>query len=401
MNAQQTTNISGTDDDNTAGWGRWLLRRTLLLLLAIVVMAVLGSSVIFIDESEFVIVERFGKIRDDGKGVYDRPEDRGLHFKWPWPIETVRRFDRRLQIFDPPAREIHTKKKRNIVVDAYICWRIAGSASGSTALADDRPVVRFFRALGDVDRAEARLDTRVRSILPAEIGKVTLAGLLDVADSESGPNPGEPGQLEQVSQAIHNLVIRQPGEELTLLERFGIEVVDVRIKRINLPSGNRQSVYDRMRSERKKEMNKERDEGLAQKQVIEGHAKRQYEAILARARADAERIRGDGEATALETLNAAYAQNREFYRVMRTLESYRKILNERTTLVLSTSSNLMKLLTEGVPETPVNAPAPMKPSGPGKTDTPNTGVSGAATPSAKPANNSVKSPAAEPPGGTP
>ena len=372
MNAQQTTDINDTDADNPAGWGRWLLRRTLLLLSAVVVMAVLVSSVIFIDESEFVIVERFGKIRDDGTGVYDRPEDRGLRFKWPWPIETVRRFDRRLQTFDPPAREIHTKKKRNIVVDAYICWRIAGSERGSAANADARPVVRFFRALGDVDRAEARLDPRVRSILPAEIGKITLAGLLDVADSETGPNPGEPGQLEQVSQAVHKLVIQQPGEEQTLLTRFGIEVVDVRIKRINLPSGNRQAVYDRMRSERKKEMNKERDEGLAQKQVIEGHAKRQYEAIMARARADAERIRGDGEATALETLNAAYAQNREFYRVMRTLESYRKILNERTTLVLSTSNNLMKLLTEGVPEIPVTAPSPMKPTGGETTGTPDT-----------------------------
>ena len=144
-------------------------------------------------------------------------------------------------------------------------------------------------------------------------------------------------------------------------ERFGIEVVDVRIKRVALPAGNRQAVYVRMRSDRKKETNRERSEGLAQKQVIEGHAQRQYEEILARARADAERIRGDGEARALETLNAAYAKDREFYQVMRTLESYRKILNERTTLVLSTSSNLMKLLTEGVPDGPVpdgTVPAP-------------------------------------------
>jgi membrane protease subunit HflC len=353
---QQTENANA----EAGGLGRWLFWRALCSTLAVVVVALLGSSIIFVDEAEFVIIERFGNIRDDGSGVYDRPEDRGLHFKLPWPIETVRRFDSRLQILDPPARELHTRKKRNIVVDSYICWRIAESPTGSQTPAANKPVVRFFRALINMERAQTRLNTRMWSILPAEIGKITLRDLLKAEGSESSPNPGEIGLLENVSTEFRKRVIQQRGEEQTLQERFGIEVVDVRIKRVALPAGNRQAVYVRMRSDRKKETNKERFEGLAQKQVIEGRAQRQYEEILARARADAERIRGDGEASALETLNAAYAKDREFYQVMRTLESYRKILNERTTLVLSTSSNLMKLLTEGVPDAPVPAPQPGK-----------------------------------------
>jgi membrane protease subunit HflC len=368
MNQQIENNAA-----ESGGFGRWLLWRALFLTLAVVAVGLLGSSIIFVDETEFVIIERFGDIRDDGRGVYDRPEDRGLHFKLPWPIETVRRFDSRLQILDPPAREIHTRKKRNIVVDSYICWRIAGSPAGSQTPADDKPVVRFFRALIDMERAQARLNTRMWSILPAEIGKITLRDLLNAENSESSPIAGETGLLERVSTNFRERVIQQRGEKQTLQERFGIEVVDVRIKRVALPAGNRQAVYVRMRSDRKKETNKERYEGLAQKQVIEGHARRQYEEILARARADAERIRGDGEARALETLNAAYSKDREFYRVMRTLESYRKILNERTTLVLSTSSNLMKLLTEGVPDGPISEPQPTNSPDENTVEAPQTG----------------------------
>ena len=91
-------------------------------LLVLLGTPLVWSAVFTVEAEEVGIVLTFGK--------YTRDAGPGLRFKWPWPIETVRRFDRRLQTFDPPAREIHTKKKRNIVVDAYICWRIAPSASG-------------------------------------------------------------------------------------------------------------------------------------------------------------------------------------------------------------------------------------------------------------------------------
>ena len=341
-----------------------LLKRLLAASGVLLLGALLWSCFVIVDETEYVIVERFGEIREGG--VYDRPQDRGLHLKLPWPIETVRRFDRRLQIFDSPPREMHTSKRRNVVVDTYVCWRIADPETGESRTVSERPVVRFFRSLGDKQVAESRLDTRVRTILGAEMGKVELAELLSVVDSEAGPVRGEDGKLARLSEEIQQLVVKQPGEAQSLLERFGIEVVDVRIKRLNLPSGNRQAVYDRMRSERRKDADRYRTEGLAQKQKIESQANRQYEAILARARADAERIRGDGEARAIEILNEAHAQDPRFYQVMRTLDTYRKILNEKTTLVLSADSNLLKLLTDGIEPDEESSPPPKPKTAPSK-----------------------------------
>ncbi len=382
---ENTNSTVWADGEAASRLGHRLARRLLRLLLVLFVVRLLGSSFVFVDESEFVIVERLGSIRADG--VYDRPEDRGLRFKLPWPIDTVRRFDRRLQIFDPPAREIFTQKKKNITVDTYICWRISESEQACSSLATDRPVVRFFRALGEIDAAELRLDTRVRGILSAQIGKVELSSLLAVEDSESGPQPGEQGLLEKLSEQVRRLVMQRPDENETLLERFGIEIVDVRIKRLNLPSGNQRAVFERMMSERKKDADAYRTEGLAQKRVIESQANRQYSAVLARARADAERIRGEGEARALEILNEAHAQDREFSHIVRTLDAYRQILNEKTTLVLSSSNHLLKLLTEGIPpprQSPPEPSVPLKSSGKARSTD---GVSEQPRPSAGSAEN--------------
>ena len=329
-----------------AGFGHCLFRRLLGLLGLAVVAGLLGSSMVIVDETDYVIVERLGDI----VAVYDLPADRGLHFKCPWPIDSVRRFDRRLQLFDPPGREIFTRDKKNITIDAYVCWKIAESESAAAGDVADRPVVRFFRSLGSLDVAEARLDSRVRSILSTQIGLVELGGLFSVDNSKSGPADPQVGQLKAVSDAILEQVIQRPGESESLRDRLGMEIVDVRIKRLNLPLGNQQAVFERMRSERRKIASRYRSAGMAENNVIKSQADRQYHEILAKARADAERIRGESEAKSIGVLNRAHAQDPGFYHVTRTLDAYRKILNEKTTLVLSASSNLLKLLTEGIPD---------------------------------------------------
>lgn len=327
-------------------WGMPLLK----FCGALLVIAALGTSILFVDETEYVIVERLGVI----SAVYDQvdPEtgDRGLHWKLPWPIEWVRRFDRRLQIFDPPARELFTSDKKNITVDTYICWKINEPQDAKNLPLAERPIVKFFRGLGNIATCEARLDTRVRSILSSEMGKVELSQLLSVPHSEAGPSEESP--LADLSRRILEEVRQRPDEPDGLAARLGIEVVDVGIKRLNLPEANLFAVYERMRKEREKIAQRYRSAGEAEKLVIESQAKRQSEEILAKAAADAERIRGEGEAEAIGIRNRAYARDPEFYRVLRTLESYRKILNSKTTLVLSASSSLLKLLTEGVPATP-------------------------------------------------
>lgn len=350
---------SRTFSESEPSVGARRLKAAALWALTAVILALAASTVVFVDETEYVTIERFGHI----VAVYDRAEDRGLHFKLPWPVSTVRRFDRRAQLFDPPGREMFTRDKKNITVDAFVCWKIAEPQAADSTAVGERPVVRFYRSLGSLDVAEARLESRIRSILSTHIGQVELSSLLSVADSESGPDSSEPGLLERISDAVRKEVFQRPEEDASIRDRLGIEIVDVRIKRINFPLGNQQAVFERMKSERRKIADRYRSAGMAENTVIKSQADRQYAEILAKAEADAERIRGAAEAEAISILNRAHAQDPEFYRVVRTLDTYRKILNERTTLVLSASSNLLKMLSEGLPvpdnpASPQTAPAP-------------------------------------------
>jgi membrane protease subunit HflC len=337
---------------------KWPKRLTALALIAMTGW-IASTSILMVDETECVIVSRLGRIVD----VYDETSSSGLQFKLPWPIDIARRFDRRIQLFDPPGREIFTRDKKNITVDTYICWKIA-DPSNATTNDSERPVVKFFRGLGSVDVAEARLDTRVRSILGTEIGQIELSGLVNAVDSERGPANDKPGALDSLSAKLRERVEQRPGETAGLKDQWGIEIVDVRIKRLNLPEGNQSAVFERMRSERKKIADRYRSAGLAENQIIRSRADRQYGEILSRAKAEAERIRGKAEAESISILNEAHAQDPEFYRILRNLDAYKRLLNEKTTLVLSASSNLLKLLTDGVPESAL-PPTPPSEKSPG------------------------------------
>jgi membrane protease subunit HflC len=316
---------------------RWPRTVAVLALLPVLAFAAV-TSVVLVDETELVIVERLGHIA----AVYDRPEDRGLHFKWPWPIGTARRFDARVQLFDPPGREIFTSDKKNVTVETFVCWRVGqGGAKPS--------VVTFFRAVGSHETAAARIASRLQSIVATQVGQRELGELLRVEDPEAGPSADQASVLEDLSREIREQLQQGRADGEPLLERLGIEIVDARVRRINFPLGNQQAVFERMKSERQKIADRYRSAGLAESTVIRSHADRQSAELIAKADADAERIRGEAEAEATAILNQAHAADPEFYRTMRTLDAYRTILNDKTTLVLSASSSLLKMLTEGVP----------------------------------------------------
>ncbi len=327
---------------------RW--RQFLRWAAVAILIGLAASSLLFVDETELVIVERLGAI----SAIYDREDDRGLHFKLPWPIETARRFDRRVQLLNLPAREILTRDKKNITLDAYVCWRIA--APVADAEPDGRPVVRFFRSLGDAEIASTRLESRVNSVLTARFGQVELDRLLDVHDSEAGPDANSIGLLGQLAEEIRSETQSRSLSDENLTQQLGIEIVDIGFQRLNFPEGNRPAVYERMRSERRKIADRYRAEGLAESKVIRSQAELWAVTLLARANSDAERIRGEAEAEATRVLNAAHLQDPEFYRILRTLDGYRKIIHPNTTLVLSASNRLLKLLTEGLPEMKAAAP---------------------------------------------
>jgi len=344
QNESLPTTIKPTDSDPWALLRR-LFRVFITVAAIVLVIALAWSSMVFVDEGEYVIVERFGEI----VAVYDRPEDRGLNFKLPWPVDNTRRFDRRVRLFKPPAREVLTADKKNITVAAYICWKIAEPEENDSTGFADRPVVRYYRNLAGPSVADARLDSRVRSLLNTKLVQTQLSELLAVEDSQVGPNGDDDGRLARIAADVRQRLETGREGEPAFTEELGIEIVDLRIRRINFPTGNRQAVYDRMRSERKQEVDRITAEGTAAFKAIRSRADLLYEQVLAHARADAERIRGSAEAEAIASRNAAHSKDPEFYVALRTLQTYKKILNDKTTLVLSASSSLLKMLTDGIP----------------------------------------------------
>ena len=288
-------------------------------LLALVLMAWIASrSYVIVDETEFVLVTDFGRTVDV---LGDEPGEAGLHGRWPWRSTIA--VDRRVRVFDPPAREMITGDKRNLEVASYVAWRVG----------DPR---RFVASSGSLESAEARLNERISSALSDALGHRDFASL-------ASTDP-EVWRLDSLTTEVLGAVAAPAAREL------GVEVLDVRLRRFNHPIEVRPAVFDLIRSERKQAAERLRAEGESQYQILKSRAERERDAILAKADAEAERIRGKGDAEATRVLNQAHARDPKFYEFVRTLETYRSILDDRATLVLSSASPLLRLLTKGPAE---------------------------------------------------
>lgn len=315
------------------------------------------TTIVFVDETEFVIVERLGRF----VAVYDRPQDRGWQWKAPWPIDQVRQFDARLQLLDPPGREVFTSDRKNLVVQAAICWRIAGSDDQVNSPPPDRPVVRFFQGLQTPDLAETRLGSRLQSVVTTQFARWSLADLLTADNSEAAPSAGK-SPLEHLTKQMVADLHQQPDEPESWTKRLGLEVVDVRIRRLNFPAANQQAVFERMRSERQKIAERYRSAGQAESTLIRSQADRQAREAHALAESEAARIRSTAEAESLRTLNDAYRRDPEFAERLQALDAYRAVLNDRTTLILSADSPVWRFLLDlGAKPQPLDAPLPSTP----------------------------------------
>lgn len=335
----------------------WL--RLTLLLLAAAACWLLWSSVFFVDETEYVYVTQFGEPLQ----LYVEP---GLHVKRPY--QSLWRFDRRLQMYEPPAREMLTEDKENLNFQWYVCWRLPSpefaaeqrnrpvvdedldGAASQTGEPIELYVRRFLQSVGGVQAAESRLEERVQAAIAAEIGRTRLS---ELASLEADSLQLEP-IMRRVTDSIH----------ASALEQFGIEVVDVRLKRFNYPEAVKPAVFAEIRSERERVAVQYRAEGESEKIRVESQATLERDRLLAQAQREATRLRGEGEAKAMEIFNAAHSKNPAFYQLLKTLETYRNVLDDQTTVVLSADSPLLKLLTRGLPalETTPRAkgsPAPM------------------------------------------
>lgn len=262
-------------------------------------------------ETEFVLVTQFGK------PLYTVSEA-GLHAEWPFQSTTY--FDRRLRIYNPRPSEFLTRDKKNLVIETYVAWKIHDPKL-------------FVETVGDPVAAEMRLHDIVWSGLSAALGNQDLESIVSTNL--------ETVKADTMLDRLSSLTDR------AALEQYGITVVDVRVKRLNLPEQNKQSVYARMRAERERIARQYRAEGEEQALSIRADADRQKEEILSVAYKEAEKVKGEGDAEATRTYNAAYSRNPAFYKFLRTLDSYKKIFDDKTTAILSSDSELLKILMHG------------------------------------------------------
>ncbi|MDE0123547.1 MAG: protease modulator HflC [Bryobacterales bacterium] len=292
-------------------WHGFLHRRRSRLM-ALVALVLAWSALFTVRETEFALVTQFGK-------PVRTITDSGLKIKVPL-VHQVRFYDRRLRVYNPPRSEFLTKDKKNLSIDSYAMWQIADPET-------------FVQAVGNERAAEMRLHDLVWSGLAATIAGLDLEEIVSVS----------PGVVK--TGKVLDRLAKESGTEA--LQEYGIRVVDVRLKRLNLPEQNKQSVYARMRAERERIARQYRAEGEEQALRIRAEADRKREEILAAAYKEAETTKGEGDAEAARIYGAAYSRNQPFYKLTRTLEAYRKALDEETTVILSADSELLRLMTRG------------------------------------------------------
>ncbi len=239
-------------------------------------------------------------------------QEPGLYVKIPF-IQTVLYFDKRLLDYDASPKELLTKDKQQLVVDNYVRWRITDP-------------LQYYRTLRTEGGAQSRLDDVVYSNLRETLGRHTLRDVVN----------------ERRSMLMEEVTKRSDQKA----REYGIEIVDVRIKRADLPEKNEQNVFNRMRTERERQAKKFRAEGDEEARKIRSEADKQVQILLADARQQAEVMRGEGDALAVKIFADAYGRDPEFYELVRTLEAYRKTIGEGTTMILSPKSDFFRLLNQ-------------------------------------------------------
>ena len=277
-----------------------------MLVAGLFALVILLGSIYTVDQRQSAIVFQLGE-------VVDTVETPGLHFKLPL-VQNVRFFDRRILTLDTPEPERYiTSEKKNVLVDSYVKWRITD-------------VRQFYISVnGDETRAATRLAQTINSSLRDEFGSRTVREVVS-------------GERDKITVAMRETANAEA-------QKIGVEVVDVRIKRVELPVEVSESVFRRMEAERKRVANELRSTGAAESERIRADADKQREVILAEAYREAQRIKGVGDARAADIYGRAYSADGEFYAFYRSLEAYRGSFRDRSDmLVLDPSSDFFKYM---------------------------------------------------------
>ena len=279
-------------------------RNYILITLLCIVIFLIFSSIYIVDETEQVVITQFGAI------IEPAITEPGLHFKLPF-IQKIRVLDKRLLDYDASPRAIYTQDKKNLLVDNYAKWRI-------------RDAITFIRSLRTELSAQARLDDIIYAGLREELGRHTLSEVISA-------------NRETIMDSV-TLRCQKVAQE------FGVDIVDVRIKRADLPDENKGAVFNRMRAERERMANLYRSEGSEESQKIKARADLMQRSIEAAAYRISEHIRGTGDSLAVKIYADAYRKDPQFYSFIRSLTAYKESIDENTVLVLPTNTEFFKYL---------------------------------------------------------
>ena len=264
--------------------------KKIIIVLAALIAILLSSSLYTVNETQVAIKLRLGEI-------VSIEEDSGLKFKMPF-VNNVVFFDNRIQTLDSASESFLTVEKKNVMVDSYVKWRIIDTE-------------KFYISTGGtMASANIRLSQNNQDALRSEFSKRTIKEV--VSDQREAIMASVKSKLKAIAE-----------------EEYGIEVIDVRIKRIELSQEVRNSVYRRMEAERKALANKYRSEGAEEAERIQAFADKERTIILANAYRDSEKIRGEGDAISASNYAKAYSQDADFYSFYRALESYKKSFNDQ------------------------------------------------------------------------
>lgn len=275
-------------------------------LIALVVVTVLGFAMFSfqVASNESAVLTRFGS-------PVRTLADPGLYFKWPWPVDTVHRFDTRLAFHDTRLSEALTQDKRNVILPVFLAWRIADP-------------LKFLQALGTTGAAPTKLDSLATSARNALLGRYDFQELVSTDPAKV--------KLAEFEQRLTEAIRPQA------LAAFGIAIEQVGIKRIALPEANTLYVFERMKAERGQYAAKFRAEGRREAEELRARTDAERTVMIAEAQKFAEETRGQAEADAAKIYAEAHAKDPQFYQFLRELETLRKVTRENTTLILDTDT---------------------------------------------------------------
>lgn len=285
--------------------------RLSVAILGLLALGFIAVNLVFytVDETDAVVLTQFGQ----PLAAVTQP---GLYAKLPDPLQSVQRFNKRLQVYSPQQAEYLTADKKAIRVENYVAWRL------------NDPTL-FLVSVGDRSGAETRLSDIVNAELGTALGRYALDALVTT-------------QAEQFK--LPELITRVNEGSGLRARGYGLDVTDVQVKLLNFPDANRQAVFARMKAEREQIARQYRSEGSEEAAKIRAEAERQQKVLLSEAYGKAEQIRGEGDAEAMRVYAQAFGQDPEFYQFVRTLESYQKFVDDKATVVLPSDSELLRYL---------------------------------------------------------